>query len=322
MLLVWLASLGLSASCSDGVSEQRVLRGHHFLLPRLVDSALVLTYFGSRLIAAELQVPALPTRIGSFDILSASIGEAFDLSIAIAHVVAIQLRVLGTIDSGVNFNSIVLGGISLSGGGELDVPVRLLRDEKSGSQLSLRAFAAAATESTGSLAALIEESVMTSIAQLLRGNLAHLLIRPTQSLAYGGALALAQTIVPQLSLQLSTRVYATTLKATQFSVASETEKTTTTTVVSLQTGGALTVDLARNHLPIAVLAEYLFSADFNAFRNASNTIAAGLFYSGQSHLQLGVEASTGLGLSKVNIGSGVSKSPRRYEGEFVMYYLW
>ncbi|CAM3269244.1 hypothetical protein G4177_16175 [Corallococcus sp. ZKHCc1 1396] len=279
--------------------RERQLSGHTFQLPILQQSALVTTHVGVREGVARYSVPNLPTSdIERRDLWLLGVQSTLDVGVRLTDWLGLSLFGRATSVVGANVVSLASDGGSLDTMGQAGLVLRLLRNEASGTQLSLRALGALSKERHLTLQPFIQaitNNPLLTFQDVLNGEIReYLLVPSTEKSATGGAL-LAQALGPSFSLQASAVAEYAWLTRRPFDAVAGARVEQKTEAVRVNLAAALTADLKPAlGIPVAVMGEYLFTTgwrtevDLPDHTLNSHGLALGVYYSGRPHLQVGL----------------------------------
>jgi hypothetical protein len=301
LLLLLLLPAGARGQVGGGDNPgDRILKGHTLLFPVLQPSALVSTHVGIREGIAELRADQLPLgELGPRDIQLTGLQQTIDLSIRFTPWLALFLAGEGQVIIGTNGITLLRRGAAFDTSGDAGLNLRLLRNENSGTQLSVRGFVGASKGRNLTLLPLLQSAVNApglTLQELLAGNLSELLLVDTKEQSFGAGIYLAQVFTPAFSLQLSSTARRTTRTESPFDAVLGSEVDEDLRTFALDTAAALTYDFAPHGVPVALLGEYRFrlghrsGAALLSEDIRSSTVALGVYYSGRPNLQVGASA--------------------------------
>ncbi|RYZ36583.1 MAG: hypothetical protein EOO71_31240 [Myxococcaceae bacterium] len=338
LLLAPVMTAGAVSSDECRPLRDRQLNGHTFQLPILQQSALVTTHVGLREGLARYDVPDVPFgENGRRDVLLVGVQQTLDLGLRLTDWLALSGFARGTIVLGTDAPSLVAQGGTLDLVGQAGLVVRLLRNDTSGTQISLRASGGIDRGKDLTLlpfARAIVDDPLPTLEDVVTGEVAQYLLEPSSEKIANGGVYLAQALGQSFSLQASGAAEYAWQKRTPFNTLAGARLEQTTYAVRVTLAAALTADLhPRLGIPIAVMGEYLFltgrqtSVLFPDRTLNSSTLALGVYYSGRPHLQLGVGAVTtlkaeprrGLGPRGMTQESG---EPTLSYGQFILRYIF
>jgi hypothetical protein len=326
---------GAEETCSWG--ESRAMGGHSFLTPNLVESSFVVSRFAVRMGGAVNSYDNVPFGpIGPLDIERTELDLGIELAIKVHDRIALQVDAEGATDL---FSS---GRTLLTTTGEYDtnagggVVLKLFRWD-SNTQLSLRGHASGGGGKILSLVPFLTnvlQSPAQTVEEVITSGLGQFLLTSFTTFKWNGALALAQTLTPGLSLQGSLALDSSKRWVHLFDASTRGEIVRVQSEVGPQLGVALTGDAASAGVPLAAMLEYQLAIprrddevlDRSEWRT-DQILALGLYYSGRRDLQAGVVAHTVLGADPITgLGPGgtaeESDRPRIFDGKILLRYFW
>jgi hypothetical protein len=308
----------------------RTLKGHTFLFPAFFDSAFIATYFGVYTNLRFVRVPDIATRFGTFDLHLTGASEGINFGVKLSNVVG--LRFTGSVRAivGTNLPSIVYEGATYDLGAGVEVPVRLLRSESSGSQLTLVPFGSFGSGQVTTLFPLLTSGVMSvTEATFLVGNLGELADTPFRVWRFGLSAAFAQTFSPSFALQLAAGLGRNVVTLEPFVASLGGRDSQSTGSWEYTFGAAFTADAAPAGFPIAGMAEWRLAREPSPAvliasdqPRTTNLLAVGAYYSGRRDLQLGVIAAVELGVGGVASDFGESGNANIKDFGMIFRYFW
>ncbi|WP_147445640.1 hypothetical protein [Corallococcus aberystwythensis] len=285
--------------------RERMLKGHLFQVPILQQGALITTHVGVRTGVARYDIPDVP--VGDTrqrDTLLLGLQETLDVGLRLTDWLALTGFARGSTALGTTPPSLFVEGATLDLIGQAGLVLRLLRNEPSGTQLSLRAAVGhdrGKTLTVLPFARAIVNNPLLTVDSVLDGNFRESLLVPASETSAGGGAYLAQALGASFSLQASAAAEYAWQKREPFDVVAGARVEQDTYAVRVDLAAALTADLRPGlGIPIAVMGEYLFrtgrqTSVYNPDRTLhSSSLALGVYYSGRQHLQFGVGAATTL----------------------------
>lgn len=313
--------------------SERVLGGHLFEYPTLTESAflastlnfqVLMAYNASRATAAD--------NSGTVSVEQIAPLLNIDLTLHVADPVAIFFGVTGAVASGISTKSLVLKGESLSYTLSGGVILQLLRDERTATQIALRAsglFASGTSINFGSLVDILQGNSGITIDDIVNGSAGDVLLTPFNT--YQGSLsgALAHAFARWLSLQTSLVFRLTGIDSSPYVVSAQQRQSESQIVFTPAAAFALTFDASQFHVPLALVAEYRLGISWNYFNSSTTTswgngFDLGLFYSGRTDLQIGAVFLAFVGVPPVGVlGPGSPGNTQSGFGSILsMRYIW
>jgi hypothetical protein len=306
------------------------LKGHTFLFPAFVDSAFIATFAGLTLRANTFNAPKVPTVVGSSELKMTGIRETIDMSFRAMDWLSIQVTGGARALIGTGTESIVYIGTAYAYGGGIGANLRLARLEGSGTEISVRLLGTYTNGQAASLRPLFSSpSAAITLQALLTTDLREIALVPLHGFAYGGYVAVAQTISPLFGLQVAGGIGGSSLTLSPFDLAARAHVDQVTSGFNFRVGAAFDADFDTVHVPIAALLEYEMSRETSAsdLINATtldvlHTIGLGVFYSGRPNLQTGAFVAWQLGVQPIGTPEGTSGRPDSKLAELILRYVW
>ncbi|MCY1023645.1 hypothetical protein [Pyxidicoccus sp. MSG2] len=342
LLLLLSAALPENASAAEApechtAADSRKLGGHTFQFPILQQSAFVTTNVGLREGLARYDVPDLPIgSVGATDVLLTGVQQTLDLSFSITDWLGVAGFARGTIITGANARSLLVDGASVELIGQAGAIVRVWRNERSGTQVSVRGNFGYQNGKEVTVLPLVT-SVLNSpgltLEELILGNLGRFLLVPATETSVNGGAYLAQSFSRTFSLQASANGEYAWRERNPFDSEAGDRLTQKTHAARVNLGAALTADFAPHGVPVAVMGEYLFTTGQETEARLpdrtlkSSTVALGVYYSGRPNLQVGLGAVTTLNAAP-RIGFDADGNPLESDtptlsyGQLILRYIW
>ncbi|MFY2561958.1 hypothetical protein ACN469_30470 [Corallococcus terminator] len=328
-----------SEACTEPCgARSRQLKGHVFQFPMLQQSAFVTTHVGIREGIARYDIPDVPVNdLEPLDVLLTGVQQTLDLSLSITDWLGVVGFGRATIITGTNADSLLASGGTVDLVGQLGAVLRLLRNDKSGTQLSLRGHFGYNKGREITLLPLINAIVDTpqvTVGGIIDGNLGQFLFVPNQEASAHGGLFVAQSFGRVFSLQGSASAEYAWQKRRPFDVVLGGRFEQETNALRVFFALAATLDIYPvTAIPIAIVGEYVFRTGFQEQVNrddrtlSDNTVGLGIYYSGRANLQLGLgtvvtldgEPRMGLGQAGRALESG---DPTLSYGQLILRYIW
>ncbi|MBF5044201.1 hypothetical protein FGE12_17520 [Aggregicoccus sp. 17bor-14] len=315
----------------------RILREHTLLFPVLQQNAVVSTHVGIREGLAQFQADQLPLAdLGPRDVKLTGLQQTLDLSLRFTPWLALYLAGEGQAIIGTNGITLLRRGAAYDVRGDAGLAFRVLRNEASGTQLTLRGFLGASKGRNITVLPLLQSLVNQpgrTLTDIAGGNLDDLLIVPTKEHAFGLGAYLAQTFGQGFSLQAGVTARRTVRTERLFDIVQGTEFDDDLFTFRLENAVAVTYDFAAHSVPIALMGEYRFDlgnrhgAALLSDSITASTVALGVYYSGRPNLQLGLSAVRALNGDPLQ-GTDAqgqpaeSESPKISYGELILRYVW
>jgi hypothetical protein len=321
----------VAAPCAPTVPARppRTVGGHTFMTPATLESPWVETTFGNRLSARYETIPDVPIGNNAVTINSLGVREEVDFEAAFADRWAAGISVFGQFATGITGTAIATQGALFTYGATVSGAFRILRDDSSATQLTVRAelfgVQGGGRISLGTFLKTLRNTAVRDIPDLI-SNFGDFLITPASSYGGGLSLNLGQALTPALSLQGSVRLELRHLKQSPF-VPGEGRVDNVTTAWLPQGGVAFGVEPPG--FPFAFLAEYRFATrdENDLLAAAHHLVAVSAYYAGRPDLQLGPVLFGEFGLPHLTgidaDGNAVgSANGTAVSFQLVMRYFW
>jgi len=307
---------------------ERTLGNHVFIFPTEVTPSLVTTYVGLRLRLGSNSAANVPTVVGNTTIDTLTLAEGLDLGIKLTDWLGIF--VTGGVNAlvGTNLRALTYAGATYETGGSGGAVLRLLRNDRTGTQLSLRAQGSYAKGQVSTLFPIFDQP-LGSFVDALQGDLGESIKTPTTRVTGSGALAFTQGFGKFFGLQASAGLGVGRVELEPYDRVARVRNTQTESELTYAFGAAPSFDFNAFSVPIAVMPEYVLSrqASTAEIRGAGtfdtqHTLALGVYYSGRPNLQIGLIGRTVLGTNGLTTAQGTSETPTLTAGEFILRYVW
>ncbi len=318
-------------------AQSRRVKGHVFLVPMLQDSAFVTTHVGIREGFALFEVPDLPVgRFGTRDITLSGIQQSLDLGLRLTEWLGVFGFGKAVVITGTDQTSLVVDGASVDFVGQAGAVVRLLANETTGTQVSLRARASRrdGQEITVQplVLALIETAPVT-IADVSDGILGRLILVPTSETSVGGGAHAAQYINRYLSAQASVSVERGWITREPFRTDLARRESDDADVLTVQLEAALELDFSSLFAPVSLLGEYMHRLGERTRERrpdvdlGASALGLGVYYVGRPNLQLGVGGVVTLSAEPrpgvaAEGDSDLSGDPTLTYVDLILRYIW
>ena len=319
------------------LARTRRLKDHVFLFPILQPTAVVTTHVGIREGFAVREVPELPVgRLGTRDITLSGFQQSLDVGFRILPWIGVYGFARGVIITGTDADSLLVDGASfdfvMSGGGVL----RLLREESTGTQLTLRFRVGYSQGREIPIQPFVQALINTPAAMLIDvigGQLGSLILVPTRETTFNGGLYLAQAIVPMLSLQAGASLEHADQTREPYDLMMRRRIESQTSALRGELAIAVELALLPLKVPVSLMAEFVqllgkqTEMDELDHDLSSSSIGLGIYYTGRPNLQLGIggvttlhaEPRRGIGPSGNTEYSG---APTLIYGDLILRYIW
>jgi hypothetical protein len=347
LLLLLSAALAQNASAAESntvaeapdchSADTRKLGGHTFLFPILQQSALVTTNVGLREGVARYDVPDLPIgSAGVTDVLLTGVQQTLDLSLAFTDWLGVAAFARGTVITGANARSLLVDGARVELLGQAGAVVRVWRNERSGTQVSIRGNFGYQNGKEVTILPLVSGILSIpglTLQDLIRGRLGDFILVPATETSVNGGAYLAQAFSRTFSLQASATGEYAWQERKPFDSNIGDRITQKNHAARVNLAAALAADFAPHGIPVAVMGEYLFTTGKETETVlpdrtlSASTVALGVYYSGRPNLQFGLGAVTTLnaaprpGLTEEG-GPVESGTPTLSYGQFILRYIW
>jgi hypothetical protein len=324
------AAAELPEDPADVNSGAQQLGGHRFIIPASFPTSFVDTYFGIRLAAEYYEAPDLPTSVGTFTPSTLGSATTLDFGLRILDWVGAFARGRFAELVGSNIPGLIFSGAGFQAGGELGGIVRLLRLEKTATQVSFRLSGAYTYGMTISVLPLVTQPIVPTVRTVIEGDLSQLIRTPLEEWEVHGDLAAAQALTKFFSLQAYLGGGIGGARIEPWDVRARGRVSPSDTGGSFNGAVAFEADASPIKVPLAVLAEYALNRRASALNllpvtsiDFLQTVSLGLYYTGRRNLQLGALGGAAVGLPRLTSDNGgLSSSPRTWLGELVLLYIW
>lgn len=323
--------------CTDDEHAEfgnRTLKGHTFLYPLLIQSTFVTSYFGIRGGIRNYTVDNLPTetveqRRINLELLGLALG--LEAGIKLTDWLGLEVVGGGRTLIGSNVPALVYNGASYAYEGRLGFLFRILRLEKSGTQIGARIGGGFSSGVVTSLAPLLLARPGLVVQDVVDGNFGQMIKTNIETLDIRGALVGAQAFGDMFGLQLSVALSRYDFRVSPYDFATNTRVENNRGLFEFDFGAAFTFDLAPRvkYIPLATMVEYqminapattqlVADTGTDTFHN----LVAGIYWSSQRHLQLGILGQLQLGLTPLHTSVGESSRPTSKSSSLVLRYVW
>jgi hypothetical protein len=318
-------------------AQSRRVKGHVFLVPTLQDSAFVTTHVGIREGFALFEVPDLPVgRFGTRDITLSGIQQSLDLGLRLTDWLGLFGFGKALLITGTDQTSLVVDGASVDFVGQAGAIVRLLANETTGTQVSLRARASrrhGQEVTVHPLVLALIETVPLTIADVSDGVLGRLILVPTSETSVGGGAHAAQYINRYLSAQASVSMERGWITREPFRTDLARRASDDADVLTVQLAAALALDFSSLFAPVSLLGEYMYRLGERTHDRrpdvdlGASTLGLGVYYVGRPNLQLGVGGVVTLSAEpRPGVGaegeSDFSGDPTLTYVDLILRYIW
>jgi hypothetical protein len=326
-----------------------------FLLPALTDSAFILTEVGLRQGVAYETVGHFPVGASThYQLAWASLDEQIVLAFRITDWLGVftEADLDGTV--GLDMPSLLFSNGGYSYGGRAGVAARIFRNERTKSQLTMRAYGGASLGRTLDLLGLfgaisvregrdleqivsqtqdvnqLPAAVKNELYSLASSNYTNVVLQRKSDWLMGYGLQYAQAIVGPLTFQSSIAVEYGRGTEVPFDANLQDYVNLSSRDISLALDGVLSADLIRWKIPIGVSAEYAAKKTYrtiagaNVYLPSTQDIGGGLFYTGRRGGEIGTMLFTSRNLKPLSgfETNQMSDKPSGVVGYFVMRALW
>lgn len=318
----------------------RILKGHVLLYPVLAQSAVVSTHVGIREGVASFKADQVPlSTLGPRDTSVTGLQQMLDLSIRFTPWLAAYIEAQGQALVGTNTITLLRRGSAFETSADGGLALRVLRNERSGSQLTVRGWGGLASGTDVTLLPLLaslRNAPGRTLESLIEGGGEDFLVVPTSEYSFGLGVYFAQAFSKAFSLQASSTARRTERTESPFDVVLNSNIEEDLRVFRWHNAVALTYDFAAHGAPVAVLGEYMFALGNRSGGVTSlllsddiqsSTVALGLYYSGRPNLQLGLTGAMLLngeplqGLTPEGVPAESEKPTLSYT-QLILRYIW
>jgi hypothetical protein len=315
-------------------STDRTLNGHTFLFPTLQSSAFVTTHFGIRQGLIVVSIPKIPLGADTLDLNASGLIETADLGVKIRPWLGVFGTLGGQVTMGTDVASLIVAGGSFVVNGELGALLRVFRNERTGTQGSLRIGGGLGTGRNVSVLGLVAALVANpekGAKDVVAGKAGKYILVPTGSRHGTAAFHLAQALTRHLGLQFTLGGQYDYQQARPYSPQEDANVLQSASRAGASAAVAFTLDGAPSRIPVALMVEYSGSLEVHRSegekRPFEHVIGAGLYYSGTRDVQIGFAAITQLAASPIQgVDEGgnpaPSGNPSTYAGQFILRHVW
>lgn len=311
----------------DALYTERTLKGHTFIYPSQSDPAFITTAFGFNQGLSYVRMSGTPVLGSPTTVDAALVGveERFDLGLRLHERIGLFGRMTARALIGVDAPSALYLGAQ--GGYAVDAGLTgmLLRLERYGTQVGVRATLERVGGAQLSPGALVDELLRTTakgLNDVASGQLVRLLLSKTGGWAGKGSLNVAQAVGRHFSGQASAELAFSSLGASRWDVTQSASVESDVRAWAFAMGVALTADLSP-HAPLAFQAEYRLRSTLATTVDGADApspapghfIGGGLYYSGRRDLLLGASAGGML-------DSSATLTTAHVLGELRMHYFF
>lgn len=348
-------SVPLPAAAQEDHSASRTIDDTTFLLPALADSAFVLTEFGFRQGINYEYIPNFPVAgFTRYDLQWLQLEERVDLAVRITPWLGVYAQGLASGALGPDAPSLLFEGGGLDFGGKGGVVLRIYRNERTESQVALRAYAGGDAGRTldlpdffGAFALRVAHDAAgiaqqaTSQAQVLGAlknealtladsNYTNVVLYRSSDVRAGGSLHYAQRVVGPLTVQLGCDIEQTWSQEQPFNLQQQKLVSISASDTTFTFDAVASASFSRWSVPLGVSVEYAdvtTEVSLNGAHTSGLTTqyaGAGLWYTGRRGLEIGALAFTQRSLSPVPgyDTSQTSGKPSGYAGSLIFRALW
>jgi hypothetical protein len=307
----------------------RTLKGHTFQLPAYFPSAFVLTYLGLRTTARFVSIHNAPTIAGDLNLNTTGAAVSLDFGVKFNDIVALDVTAGVRAIVGTNLPALVYAGATYDHGLGVRVPVRILRIESSGTQLSLAPYFSFTSGQVATLLPLFINRPAATLATTLEGNTSELLAIPIKTTTFGLHVPFAQALSPIFGLQALAGFGRDVVNIKTFDTVQNQRVSNSVGGWNFDFAVAFGADGNPVGLPVAGLVEYTVSRQpaatsliVNPDTQSVHTIAGGVYYSGRRDLQAGIIASWQVRLNPLQTDRGFSDRPSSTDLGVIIRYYW
>jgi hypothetical protein len=343
------------AEAQEDHAASRTLGGTTFMLPALADSAFVLTEFGFRQGINYQQIPNFPvSSLIRFDLAWVEFEERIDLAVRITPWLGVYAQGVASAALGPDTPSLLFEGGGLDFGGKGGVVLRLYRNERTRSQVAVRAYGGgdagrkldlpdffeafgvrAANDVVGPLqhastTKQVASQLESEAFNLAETNYSNIVLYRTSTVRTGGSVHYAQGLVAPLTVQLAANVEWSWNQQTPYNATSQAFETVSTSDTSVTVDAVLSMALNRWSVPLGISAEYggvttALSVGGAASGSATTQYAGGgLWFTGRRGVEIGALALTERSLQPLNgfATASTSSKPTGYSVALIFRALW
>jgi hypothetical protein len=353
VIAVAMASAGAARAQEDHAAS-RTIGETTFMLPAMADSAFVLTEVGFRQDVSYESIPSFPVEpVGLYDLSWVQFEERLDLAVRLTPWLGLYAQGTGSGALGPDTASLVFEGGGLDFGGKLGAAVRVFRSDRTGSQVTLRAYGGgdagrtldllgfaevvglqAAREGTAIVASTplmqLPYALENEGLSLANSNYEDVIFYGSSTARTGASLHYAQVLVGPLTLQVSAALERAWSREAPYSATRQEFITLSTVNTTATLDGVLSASFNRQSVPLGVSAEYASVTATSSLKGAgtygatTQYVGGGVWFTGRRGLEIGVLGFRQRSLRAVTgyETTETSAKPVGYLGSLVFRALW
>jgi hypothetical protein len=311
---------------------ERVLGGHIFAYPTFADTVFLASTLSFQVLATFNATRATAfDSSGTVSVQQISPLLNLGLTLHVADPVSISLGLTGGLSAGISADALVLKGEALSYALTPGIIVRLLRDEKSATQIAVRAgglFASGTVVNFRGFAEILQGNSGITLGDIIASSLGEILLTPFDS--YGGNIGggLAHAFNRWLALQTSLSLRLVGVNSNPYNIAARQRQGDTQTVLTPSVAAALGFDGNSFKVPLSIMFEYRlglsWSFDSSTTTTWANGFDLGLFYSGRTDFQAGVIFVAFIGAPPLGVlgPPSTGETQHGFGSVLTMRYVW
>lgn len=344
------------AQAQEDHSASRTIGDTTFMLPAMADSAFVLSEFGFRQGINYQQIPGFPVaNLARYDLQWVQFEEQADFAVRITPWLGFYAQGVASGALGPDTPSILFQGGGLDFGGKGGVVARVYRNERTRSQVAVRAygggdygrtldlpdfFEAFAIRAARDVAGIVQHT--TNLSQLpgalqneaftlADSDYSNVVFYRSSSARVGGSIHYAQALVGPLTMQLAANLEQSWQTQKPFSPTQQTYLTLQTNDTTVTFDAVLSASFMRWWVPLGLSAEYSGVTTATSVSGAhtthgatTNYVGGGIWYTGRRGVEIGALGFTQRSLSPVPgfATNETSGKPVGYMASLVFRALW
>lgn len=343
------------ARAQEDRAASRTIGDTTFMLPAMADSAFVLSEFGFRQGINYQQIPDYPVEsLGRYNLQWVQFEEQVDFAIRLTPWLGLYAQGVASGALGPDTPSLLFEGGGLDFGGKGGVVLRVYRNERTRSQVAVRAYgggdygrtldlpdflSAFAIRAAHDVAGIIQRnSTLPQLSGALRNeaftladsDYSNVVFYRNSSARVGGSIHYAQALVGPLTLQLTANLEQAWETQKPFSPTQQQYLTVETEDTTVTFDAVLSGSFMRWSVPIGLSAEYAGVTTTTSVSGAhadggtTQYVGGGIWYTGRRGVEIGMLGFTQRSLSPVP-GFGTNETsgkPVGYLGSMVFRALW
>jgi len=344
-----------TAQAQEDHSASRTIGDTTFMLPAMADSAFVLSEFGFRQGINYEQIPDYPVAsFARYNLQWIQFEEQADFAVRITPWLGFYAQGIASGALGPDTPSILFEGGGLDFGGKGGIVLRLYRNERTKSQIAVRAygggdygrtldlpdfFGAFAIRAAKDVQGIIQHTsnvsqlpgeLQNEAFSLANSDYSNVVFYRSSAVRVGGSLHYAQALVGPLTMQLAANVEQSWETQKPFSPTQQTYLSLDTNDTTVTFDAVLSASFMRWWVPLGLSAEYSGVTTARSVSGAHATgatthyVGGGIWYTGRRGVEIGALGFTQRSLSPVPgfATNETSGKPVGYMASLVFRALW